>query len=174
MARAQGPISSAVSEMEPAPGIVHCVRAAEAGVGRASRRAARSRATVELGEIVDDRETEPRSPDLLVGPHSPLQRVSGARQLPPGFASSNQVGQPAAWQDRATMMAAQTERPRGTRSLTLQTLLPIHVAAGGLVIVLGAVALAVKKGGTLHRRSGLLFVYWLWRVRGRTLPVVVL
>jgi uncharacterized membrane protein len=40
----------------------------------------------------------------------------------------------------------------------MQILLPIHIAAGGLAIVLGAVALAVKKGGTLHRRSGLLFV----------------
>lgn len=39
------------------------------------------------------------------------------------------------------------------------TLLPIHIAAGGFAIVLGAVALIVKKGGTLHRRSGLLFVY---------------
>jgi hypothetical protein len=38
-------------------------------------------------------------------------------------------------------------------------LLPIHVAAGGLAIVLGAVALLARKGGTLHRRSGLLFVY---------------
>jgi uncharacterized membrane protein len=38
-------------------------------------------------------------------------------------------------------------------------LLPIHIAAGGLAIVLGAVALSVKKGGTLHRCSGLLFVY---------------
>ena len=38
-------------------------------------------------------------------------------------------------------------------------LLPIHVAAGGLALVLGAVALLVKKGGTVHRRSGLLFVY---------------
>ena len=28
-----------------------------------------------------------------------------------------------------------------------------------LAIVLGAVALSVKKGGTIHRRSGLLFVY---------------
>ena len=37
-------------------------------------------------------------------------------------------------------------------------LLPIHVAAGGLAIVLGAVALVVKKGGSIHRRSGLLFV----------------
>jgi uncharacterized membrane protein len=38
-------------------------------------------------------------------------------------------------------------------------LLPIHIAAGGLALVLGAVALLVKKGGTIHRRGGLLFVY---------------
>lgn len=38
-------------------------------------------------------------------------------------------------------------------------LLPIHIAAGGFAIVLGTVALIVKKGGTLHRRGGLLFVY---------------
>jgi uncharacterized membrane protein len=38
-------------------------------------------------------------------------------------------------------------------------LLPIHIAAGGLAIVLGGVALLVKKGGTIHRRSGRLFVY---------------
>ena len=37
-------------------------------------------------------------------------------------------------------------------------LLPIHIAAGGLAIVLGFVALSVKKGGPIHRRSGLLFV----------------
>ena len=41
----------------------------------------------------------------------------------------------------------------------VRMLLPIHIAAGGLAIVLGAVALSVRKGGTLHRRSGLLFVY---------------
>src|SRR5215218_4846540 len=41
----------------------------------------------------------------------------------------------------------------------MQLLLPIHIAAGGLAMVLGAVALVVKKGGTIHRRSGLLFVY---------------
>lgn len=44
-------------------------------------------------------------------------------------------------------------------------LLPIHIAAGGLAIVLGAVALLAKKGGTLHRRSGLLFV-WAMLVMG--------
>lgn len=38
-------------------------------------------------------------------------------------------------------------------------LLPIHVVAGALAIVLGAIALSVKKGGTVHRRSGMLFVY---------------
>jgi hypothetical protein len=41
----------------------------------------------------------------------------------------------------------------------MQPVLPIHVAAGGLALVLGAVALSAKKGGTIHRRSGLLFVY---------------
>ena len=38
-------------------------------------------------------------------------------------------------------------------------LLPIHVVAGGLAVVLGFTALFVKKGGMVHRRSGLLFVY---------------
>lgn len=38
-------------------------------------------------------------------------------------------------------------------------ILPIHIAAGGLALVLGAVALSVKKGGNIHRRSGLVFVY---------------
>ena len=38
-------------------------------------------------------------------------------------------------------------------------LLPIHVAAGALAIVLGTIALLVKKGGATHRRSGMLFVY---------------
>jgi hypothetical protein len=38
-------------------------------------------------------------------------------------------------------------------------LLPVHIAAGALAIILGGVALVVRKGGTLHRRSGLLFVY---------------
>ena len=41
----------------------------------------------------------------------------------------------------------------------MDVLLPIHIAAGGLALVLGAVALAVKKGGSIHRRSGMLFVY---------------
>jgi len=38
-------------------------------------------------------------------------------------------------------------------------LLPVHIIAGGLAIIVGGVALAASKGATLHRRSGLLFVY---------------
>src|SRR5476649_1013381 len=38
-------------------------------------------------------------------------------------------------------------------------LLPVHIVAGGLAIVLGGVALVAAKGGTLHRTSGILFVY---------------
>jgi hypothetical protein len=41
----------------------------------------------------------------------------------------------------------------------MNMLLPIHVIAGGLAIVFGFAALFVKKGGTFHRRSGMLFVY---------------
>jgi uncharacterized membrane protein len=52
-------------------------------------------------------------------------------------------------------------------------LLPIHIAAGGLAIVLGAVALSVKKGGTIHRRSGLLFVYAML-VMGATASILSL
>lgn len=37
-------------------------------------------------------------------------------------------------------------------------LLPIHVVAGGLAMVLGAVALLAPKGASVHRRSGRLFV----------------
>ena len=49
----------------------------EPGARPAERRGLqRDRTTVQLGEIADDRETEPRSPDLLVGPHSPLQHLS--------------------------------------------------------------------------------------------------
>jgi uncharacterized membrane protein len=38
-------------------------------------------------------------------------------------------------------------------------LLPIHILAGGFAIVLGGTALVAAKGGTLHRGSGMLFVY---------------
>ena len=38
-------------------------------------------------------------------------------------------------------------------------MLTIHIVAGGLAILLGAVALSVKKGGDTHRRAGMAFVY---------------
>jgi uncharacterized membrane protein len=38
-------------------------------------------------------------------------------------------------------------------------LLPVHIVAGGFAIVLGGTALVASKGGTLHRGSGMLFVY---------------
>jgi hypothetical protein len=51
------------------------------------------------------------------------------------------------------------------------SLLPIHVAAGGLALILGAVALMARKGGTAHRRSGLLFVY-VMLVMGATASIL--
>jgi uncharacterized membrane protein len=41
------------------------------------------------------------------------------------------------------------------------TLLPVHIVAGVLALVFGYVALFAAKGGTLHRKSGLLFVFAL-------------
>src|SRR5439155_15945871 len=41
----------------------------------------------------------------------------------------------------------------------IQALLPVHIVAGGFAIVLGGIALLAAKGGTLHRGSGILFVY---------------
>lgn len=38
-------------------------------------------------------------------------------------------------------------------------MLPVHIAAGGLAIILGTIALVARKGGRLHRRIGLAFVY---------------
>src|SRR3954463_2099869 len=38
-------------------------------------------------------------------------------------------------------------------------LLPVHIVAGGLAVVFGGIALAVSKGGSIHRTIGLFFVY---------------
>jgi hypothetical protein len=38
----------------------------------------------------------------------------------------------------------------------MNTLLPIHIVAGGLAILFGYTALFVKKGGSIHRRAGML------------------
>ena len=37
--------------------------------------------------------------------------------------------------------------------------LPIHIVAGALAVIFGFTALFVRKGGNMHRRSGMLFVY---------------
>src|SRR5262249_39752401 len=52
---------------------------------------------------------------------------------------------------------ARTVEPAMGSVSIVRVLLSIHIAAGGLAIVLGAVALLVRKGGTIHRLSGLLF-----------------
>jgi uncharacterized membrane protein len=41
----------------------------------------------------------------------------------------------------------------------MHLLLPVHIVAGGLAIIVGGVALLASKGGALHRKAGLLFVY---------------
>src|SRR5947207_917401 len=41
----------------------------------------------------------------------------------------------------------------------MQALLPVHIVAGGLAIILGGTALVAAKGGWLHRKSGILFVF---------------
>jgi uncharacterized membrane protein len=38
-------------------------------------------------------------------------------------------------------------------------ILPVHIFAGGLALVFGYIALYAAKGATLHRKSGILFVY---------------
>lgn len=43
--------------------------------------------------------------------------------------------------------------------MNTMTLIPFHVAAGTMAILTGFVALYAAKGATLHRRSGLLFVF---------------
>ena len=39
------------------------------------------------------------------------------------------------------------------------TLLPLHILGGLLALVFGYIALSVTKGGALHRRVGMYFVY---------------
>ena len=38
-------------------------------------------------------------------------------------------------------------------------MLVVHIVAGGLGLVLGALALTARKGARLHRQSGMLFAY---------------
>ncbi len=66
----------------------------------------------------------------------------------------------------------------------VSTILPAHILAGVLALVFGYVALYATKGATLHRRSGMLFVYAMvtmslsgavmdaWKTRSITVNVV--
>jgi uncharacterized membrane protein len=47
-----------------------------------------------------------------------------------------------------------TRGPRDMKGMVL-----VHVVAGGLALLFGFVALSATKGATLHRKSGMLFVY---------------
>ena len=42
---------------------------------------------------------------------------------------------------------------------TIQILIYIHVISGAIALLSGAISLVVKKGGFLHRKSGLVFVF---------------
>jgi uncharacterized membrane protein len=53
----------------------------------------------------------------------------------------------------------------------MRATLAVHILAGTLAVLLGFVALYAAKGGTLHRRSGMLFVYLM--VAMATLGMVI-
>ena len=48
-------------------------------------------------------------------------------------------------------------------------LLPVHIVAAGVALLAGLVALFVAKGGRLHRKSGMLFVYAIFLMCGAAL-----
>jgi hypothetical protein len=48
-------------------------------------------------------------------------------------------------------------------------LLPVHIAAAAVALLAGLVALFVAKGGQLHRKSGMLFVYAILMMCGAAL-----
>ena len=60
-------------------------------------------------------------------------------------------------------LAGVSEQSPASHRLSLRTnvpaLLPIHIAAGGLAVILGFIVLSVRKGGVVHRRLGMAFVY---------------
>jgi uncharacterized membrane protein len=55
-------------------------------------------------------------------------------------------------------MADHQGHPHASAEAIGVTVLPLHILAGGIGLVAGYVALSAAKGGTLHRKSGLLFV----------------
>ena len=55
-----------------------------------------------------------------------------------------------------------------------QTLILVHAVLGGLALLLGAIALAAKKGKTLHKRAGKGFYYSMLATAGTALVVSML
>ena len=53
-------------------------------------------------------------------------------------------------------------------------LLPIHILAAGLGLMSGYAALFAAKGATLHRRSGILFVYSMVAMCGSAIVMAVM
>lgn len=51
----------------------------------------------------------------------------------------------------------------------MPVILPIHIAAASLALVSGAIALATAKGRTVHRKSGIVFVYAILAMCGSAL-----
>lgn len=51
------------------------------------------------------------------------------------------------------------------------TLLPLHIVAGSIALIAGAVALYAAKGGKIHRQSGMAF---LWTVSVMTMSAIVI
>ncbi|HUG10220.1 MAG TPA: DUF2306 domain-containing protein [Opitutaceae bacterium] len=88
---------------------------------------------------------------------SPIENTSSAIQ---GSATLNPRALLPLWPG-VVLVAVICALPLGAPLFGLEVspaLLATHIAAGGAAIVLGAVALSVKKGGTVHRLGGLLFV----------------
>src|SRR5712671_3500497 len=52
-------------------------------------------------------------------------------------------------------------------------LLPVHIIAASVALLAGAAALTVAKGGSLHRRSGMLFVYAIVAMCGSAVVLAV-
>ena len=51
----------------------------------------------------------------------------------------------------------------------MPVLLPVHIIAAGIALASGAVALSVAKGLTVHRKSGIVFVYAIFAMCGSAL-----
>ena len=62
--------------------------------------------------------------------------------------------------------------PTNRRSAPPMTLMPIHVAAGAVGIIIGFLALYALKGAWLHRKAGMLLRGFLMRRSSRPDPAI--